>query len=230
MELEIKMDMSQDVVVSVMMIAYNVGKYIDYAIAGVMGQNTDFSMELVIGEDQSTDDTYAKCCAWKERFPGRIRLVRNERNLGLSRNYQSTWHHCKGKYVAVCDGDERDQHLRRGGVDVAYLDEEFQPDIVQYNRPGDTEQVTEQLCPAPQRRVAEGDVFLQPEPRKERDRETDQKGCDVGRNDHDSQIDEPLVDNDVVQQCVEHPVQDQIPPSANRIAERLPRDEPSQRR
>lgn len=106
MELEIKMDMSQDVVVSVMMIAYNVGKYIDYAIAGVMGQNTDFSMELVIGEDQSTDDTYAKCCAWKERFPGRIRLVRNEHNLGLSRNYQSTWHHCKGKYVAVCDGDD----------------------------------------------------------------------------------------------------------------------------
>lgn len=113
----------EEVMVSVMMIAYNVSKYIDCAIAGVMGQQTNFRVELVIGEDQSTDATYAKCCAWQSRFPDKIRLIRNEHNLGLSRNYQSTWHYCTGKYVAVCDGDDywTDPHKLQKMVDYMEL-------------------------------------------------------------------------------------------------------------
>lgn len=109
----------EEVMVSVMMIAYNSEKYIDRAIAGVMGQNTNFRVELVIGDDCSTDTTYVKCSFWKERFPGKIKLIQNAHNLGVSRNYQSTWHHCTGKYVAICDADDywTDAHKLQKMVD-----------------------------------------------------------------------------------------------------------------
>ena len=92
--------------VSVLMLTYNQERYIDEAIRSVMLQETDFRFELVIGNDASTDRTDAICRKWRDAYPQQIRLFSRERNLGLIGNFLQTYANCRGKYVAICEGDD----------------------------------------------------------------------------------------------------------------------------
>ena len=88
------------------MLAYNQMDYIGQAIESVMCQRTDFFFELVIGDDFSTDGTREICEDFKKKYPDQIRLILNEKNLGIGTNYVKILSECKGKYVAICDGDD----------------------------------------------------------------------------------------------------------------------------
>lgn len=92
--------------VSVCMTTYNHASYLAEAIEGVLAQQTAFDVELVIGEDCSTDDTRALCEAYAAKYPDRIRLVTSAKNVGWRANYRRTFEACRGKYVAYCDGDD----------------------------------------------------------------------------------------------------------------------------
>lgn len=98
--------MEKTVKVSVIMLAYNIENYIEIAIKGVLSQKTDYPVELIIGEDRSTDRTYEICKRYQEKHPELITVIRHEKNLGYQRNYMETYKHCRGEYVAVCDGDD----------------------------------------------------------------------------------------------------------------------------
>ena len=67
---------------------------------------TSFGVELVLGDDCSTDSTAAICREYAEKYPGRVRFVTGERNVGWRANYRRTFEACRGKYVAYCDGDD----------------------------------------------------------------------------------------------------------------------------
>jgi len=95
-----------DVLVSVWMTTYNHESYISEAIEGVLNQKTNFIYELIIGEDNSTDNTRQICLDYENKYPGTINLILNDQNIGLIRNYNMTLQECKGKYVAYCDGDD----------------------------------------------------------------------------------------------------------------------------
>jgi len=95
-----------NVKVSVTMITYNHERFIAEAIEGVLMQQTDFAVELVIGEDCSTDGTRAIVRRYGERYPERIRLLLPERNLGARTNALATLNACRGRYIAVCEGDD----------------------------------------------------------------------------------------------------------------------------
>lgn len=73
--------------VSVVMVAYNAERYIGEAIAGVVKQRRSFDVELLVLDDCSTDATADVARRMDEKFPGVIRYVRNERNLGSQGNY-----------------------------------------------------------------------------------------------------------------------------------------------
>lgn len=92
--------------VSIFMLAYNQEKYIAQAIEGVIMQEAKFRYQLVIGEDCSTDGTWEICKIYAQQYPEKIKLVLNERNLGLGANYVKIYKECIGKYVAICDGDD----------------------------------------------------------------------------------------------------------------------------
>lgn len=92
--------------VSVSMICYNAEKYIASAIEGVIRQQVDFPIELVIGDDRSTDSTRKICLAYTEKYPDFIRLLPPCENLGIGGNTARTMGSCRGKYIAVCDGDD----------------------------------------------------------------------------------------------------------------------------
>lgn len=91
--------------VSVCMITYNHEKYIGQAIEGVLLQKCNFPIELVIGEDCSTDST-RKICEEYQRNNNIIKLLPSENNLGVIPNFIRTLSSCKGKYIAFCEGDD----------------------------------------------------------------------------------------------------------------------------
>jgi glycosyltransferase involved in cell wall biosynthesis len=97
---------SAGVTVSVCMITYNHEAYIAQAIEGVLMQQSTFPVELVIGEDCSTDRTREIVQGYAGRYPGKIRLLLNEHNLGSQANFIATLEACSAKYVALCEGDD----------------------------------------------------------------------------------------------------------------------------
>ena len=98
--------MGKEPKVSVLMLAYNQAKYIDEAIGSVMAQDLDFSFELIIGDDCSSDNTLEHCRAWQQRHPDKIVIHENEHNIGLAANYIATYQLARGKYIAICEGDD----------------------------------------------------------------------------------------------------------------------------
>lgn len=94
------------ITLSVCMITYNHELYISQAIEGVMMQQTSFLIELIIGEDCSTDNTRKICQEYKAKFPEKIRLLFPVKNSGASANFMNTFQACSGKYIALCEGDD----------------------------------------------------------------------------------------------------------------------------
>ena len=111
--------------VSICMISYKHGKFIAQAIESILSQDVDFSIELVIGDDCSPDET-AIICEEFARRDQRVRLLSREQNLGVMRNFTRTLLACSGTYIAVCEGDDywTDPHKLRKQVEFldAYPD------------------------------------------------------------------------------------------------------------
>ena len=108
--------------VSVSLVTYNQADVIREAIEGALAQRTPFDVEIVIGEDGSTDGTREIVCDYGRRYPERIRLLLQDQNRGLVTNFMNTIGACRGEYVALLDGDDywpqRDKLARQ----VTFLD------------------------------------------------------------------------------------------------------------
>lgn len=92
--------------VSVWIVTYNQQEFISQCIEGALMQVVDFPIEIIIGEDCSTDRTREICLSYQEKFPDIIKVIENEVNLGLSKNWINTLKACKGRYIALCEGDD----------------------------------------------------------------------------------------------------------------------------
>jgi glycosyltransferase involved in cell wall biosynthesis len=92
--------------VSVAMVTYNHEKYITQAIESVLMQVTNFPVELVIGEDCSTDGTRTIVKHYAEKYPQFIRALLPERNLGAHNNYSAVMSGCNAEYIAYLEGDD----------------------------------------------------------------------------------------------------------------------------
>lgn len=92
--------------VSVVMIAYNVEKYIRQSIDSVLAQEVDFGYEIVVGEDCSTDSTREILAEYAAKYPETMRVILREQNLGMNPNFFATYSACRGEYIALLDGDD----------------------------------------------------------------------------------------------------------------------------
>lgn len=113
--------------ISVIMPAYNAERFIEEAIRSVAEQTvTDW--ELLVIDDGSRDGT----CAVVEQLAktdSRIRLLRNEENMGVARTRNRGFSVCTGRYVALLDSDdvwhshklERQlAQMQNSGADLSY--------------------------------------------------------------------------------------------------------------
>ena len=92
--------------ISVIVITYNEEKTIARTLDSILMQKCSLPIEIVIGEDNSTDGTRAVCEDYARRFPSIIRLMDKAPNKGLVDNFFDCLLACKGKYIADCDGDD----------------------------------------------------------------------------------------------------------------------------
>src|ERR1039458_4984743 len=108
---------------SVMMITYNHERFIAQAIESVLAQRVNFDYEIVIGEDCSTDGTRAIIMDLHRRYPGRIVPLLRDRNLGAMKNFKEALAVCRGKYVAMLEGDDYWTHEDKLQTQINFLDE-----------------------------------------------------------------------------------------------------------
>lgn len=108
--------------VSVVMIAYNVGNYIAEAIESVLNQVTNFKVELVIGEDCSKDNTREIAISYENKYPSIIKVLKHEKNLGLTPNCVATHNACQGKYIALLDSDDYWTNINKLQRQVDFLE------------------------------------------------------------------------------------------------------------
>jgi len=114
--------MTQKPLVSVCMITYNHEAYIAQAIEGVLMQKTDFPIELVIGEDCSTDSTREICQRFETETTVNVSVLSREKNLGVMPNLVDTLKHCHGKYIALCEGDDYWSDVNKLSMQIGFLE------------------------------------------------------------------------------------------------------------
>jgi glycosyltransferase involved in cell wall biosynthesis len=103
--------------VSVVIPVYNRARYVSTAIDSILAQSlTDF--ELIVIDDGSTDES----CAVVEAYTDpRIRLIRNERNLGIPATRNRGLEAARGVYMALLDSDDW-AYPKRLAKQAAFLD------------------------------------------------------------------------------------------------------------
>lgn len=92
--------------VSVKVITYNHEKFIAQCLEGILMQRTNFSFEVIVGEDCSTDRTREIVFDYQAKFPDKIRVITSEKNVGGMANVIRVQQACQGKYQASCEGDD----------------------------------------------------------------------------------------------------------------------------
>jgi len=101
---------------SVRLMTYNHENFIKKAMDGIMSQRTDFDFEVVVGDDFSTDQTLEIIKSYNSTKRINIRIL--DRPVGgeywIKRKKSGTHitnlidilNNCKGKYIALLDGDD----------------------------------------------------------------------------------------------------------------------------
>ena len=105
-----------DPFVSVFITTYQHAPFIRDCLEGVLMQKTTFPIEILIGEDESTDGTREICIEYAEKYPDKIRLFLRDRKTSqlydeggkfiMRFNHKWLRKSARGKYIAVCEGDD----------------------------------------------------------------------------------------------------------------------------
>jgi glycosyltransferase involved in cell wall biosynthesis len=102
-------------IVSVTVTTYQQLNYIKYCLNGILMQETNFPYEVIVGEDESDDGTREICIKYAEKYPDKIRLFLRNRKLSqyyengkLVNRFNGIWTRMssRGKYIALCEGDD----------------------------------------------------------------------------------------------------------------------------
>ncbi|MFJ7850858.1 glycosyltransferase [Peribacillus sp. NPDC097206] len=94
------------ILVSINCITYNHENFIEDAIVSFLKQQTNFDFEIIIGEDCSTDNTRKIIEKYVNLYPEKIKLITSEMNIGAEKNLRRIHEKSRGKFIALCEGDD----------------------------------------------------------------------------------------------------------------------------
>jgi glycosyltransferase involved in cell wall biosynthesis len=122
---------SKSPMVSVCIQTYQHVNYIKECLDGVIMQKTNFPVEILLGEDASTDGTREICIKYAEKHPDKIRLFlhHRENNIKINGsptgrfNFSYNLYSARGKYIALCEGDDYWTDPRKLQKQVDFLEE-----------------------------------------------------------------------------------------------------------
>lgn len=108
--------------ISVVVCTYNQETTIGRALDSILRQRCPWPVEIVVGDDHSTDSTLSVCRDYERRYKGRVRVIAHERNLGVLGNYISCLTSCHGKYIADLAGDDEWADDEKLAMQLAYME------------------------------------------------------------------------------------------------------------
>jgi glycosyltransferase involved in cell wall biosynthesis len=94
----------QEPLISIALCTYNGEKFLSEQIDSILGQ-TYKNLEIIIVDDVSTDKTIDILSPYAEKDK-RIKLFRNEANLGFNKNFQKALGLTSGEFIAISDQDD----------------------------------------------------------------------------------------------------------------------------
>ncbi len=95
----------KNAVISIALCTYNGAKYIDEQLQTIINQDHPIH-EIVIVDDQSTDNTIEILKKWEEKFPHLFRIDINEENLAFDKNFEKAISLCTGELIDIADQDD----------------------------------------------------------------------------------------------------------------------------
>jgi len=105
----------QTPLVSVRLMVYNNEPYIREAVESILMQKTNFKVEIVVGDDFSTDNSLQIIKSYKDTENISFKILQREvggeywqdrQRFGRLHNFRNIIDNCSGKYIALLDGDD----------------------------------------------------------------------------------------------------------------------------
>lgn len=92
--------------VSVCVVTYNHAAYIRQCLESVLKQEGDFELEILVGDDKSTDETGKLVAEMAQARPESIRAYSHDLQLGAAGNVRFLMSRARGDFLAHLDGDD----------------------------------------------------------------------------------------------------------------------------
>ncbi len=99
----------EDIIVSVGCMVYNHEKYLRKCLDGFIMQKTSFKFEVIVHDDASTDRSPDIIREYASKYPNIIKPImqtENQYSKGIKINKTYIFPRVRGKYYAVCEGDD----------------------------------------------------------------------------------------------------------------------------
>lgn len=118
-------DRAREPLVSVICTTYNHADFIEDALCGFLAQVTTFPFEVLVHDDASTDDTAAIVMSYAARYPNIIRpICQTDNQFSQGRKpVPLVLSIARGKYVALCEGDDYWNNSNKLQRQVSILEE-----------------------------------------------------------------------------------------------------------
>lgn len=130
------MSKQEKCLISVVIPNYNrantVGETIE-SIVAQEGRGTEFDIEIVIGDDCSTDNAREVLEHYRQKYPDLIRLFLREENVGLGANWAMCVRDCRGKYICNCDNDDYWHNTQKLYLQLEYMEAHPQSNVLLTN-------------------------------------------------------------------------------------------------
>ena len=116
---------------SIIVPCQDVSEHIDLCVYTLVKQKVDLNeVEILLVDNASSDDTYDKLCAWEQRYPGSVILIRMDEPASLPKLCQVAYEYASGEYISLMGANDW-LNLNMYGV-FHFLTEQYHPDIIQF--------------------------------------------------------------------------------------------------
>ena len=135
-------------IVSVAITTRNRSALVRDALDGVLKQVAQFPIQIVVGDDASSDDTLEVLERYKRDSPSEIVVLRHQQHVGVTANTADVLAACSGKYIALLDSDDYWTESHKLRVQAEYLDRHSEISACFHNawRAGDTRTLYNESC------------------------------------------------------------------------------------
>lgn len=103
---ELSVDIKSQAKTSIIVTSYNHEKYIKRCIDSIIMQKTFFDIEIIVGDDCSSDRTSEIILDYSNKYPNLIKKIDRYNNVGMLKNMKDCIEQCTGNYIAFCEADD----------------------------------------------------------------------------------------------------------------------------